>query len=105
MSTHPEPTWTFEWLGHPTGEKRYVRVYFRDDSVPFDADKAVRELIELAQDATNEQLFNHAVLTFADRHHLRVVQVVTGPDHRYPGGDAVTVTFEPDRTPAVDVTE
>jgi hypothetical protein len=102
-----EPTWTFPWSGHPSGFPRTVLVFFRDGSAPAD-DVGVawaRELATLGEEATNEQLFHHAVLTFAERHRLNVVQVVFGSDHRYPAGDVVTVTFEATRPMTFDVTD
>ena len=105
MSTPPRPTWTVEWLGHPSGFPRSVHVFFRDDSVPSDGVAAAKELAERVSEATTEGLFKSAVLTFAERHHLRVVQVLMGPDQRYTGGYFVTLTFEALHTPAVTIVD
>ena len=107
MTAPLEPAWTFRWSGHPSGFPRSVHVFFRDDSAPTEDDAVAwaRELADRVQEATTEGQFNNAVLTFAEGHHLRVVQVVHGPDHRYPGGDVVTVTFDVELQPTVNIAD
>jgi hypothetical protein len=82
-------------------------VFFRDGAAPADEDRVAwaRELAEGVGEATNEGLFNNKVLTFAERHQLRVIQVVHGSDHRYPAGDVITVTFDVDKPLSINVSE
>jgi hypothetical protein len=94
MSTPPTPDWTLEWLGHPSGAKRYVRVFFMAGSTPADAPEAGRDLAHRIEQAATEGQFKGAVLAFAQAHNLRVIDVITGPDHTYPAGDVISVAFD-----------
>lgn len=101
----PDPDWKITWLGHPSGFPRYVRVTFLNDAEPRDARQAGLDLASRLQQATTEGLFNNAVLAFAEAYDLRVIDVITGPDHTHPGGDAISVAFEKAKPPTVTIIE
>lgn len=105
MSTPPTPTWNIEWRGDPSGFPRYVHVFFMNDSAPADGAEAGQELARALEHATNDGLFNNALLTFAEHRKLRVVSVYKDPSHTYPTGDVITVTFERQKPMSINVEE